>query len=52
MALWPDAVAAIADTDPFDAGALARMPNLRVIARTGVGLDSIDLGPPRPPAWR
>jgi phosphoglycerate dehydrogenase-like enzyme len=39
-----DAVAAIADADPFDADVLARAANLRVIARTGVGLDSIDLG--------
>jgi phosphoglycerate dehydrogenase-like enzyme len=38
-----DAVAAIADADPFDADVLARAANLRVIARTGVGLDSIDL---------
>jgi phosphoglycerate dehydrogenase-like enzyme len=37
------AVAAIADADPFDASVLARAPKLRVIARTGVGLDSIDL---------
>jgi phosphoglycerate dehydrogenase-like enzyme len=43
VALCPDAVAAIADADPFDAGVLERMPRLRVIARTGVGLDSIDL---------
>jgi phosphoglycerate dehydrogenase-like enzyme len=43
VALCPDAVAAIADADPFDAYALKRMPRLRVIARTGVGLDSIDL---------
>jgi D-3-phosphoglycerate dehydrogenase len=38
-----DAVAAIADADPFDADVLARARALRVIARTGVGLDSIDL---------
>ncbi|MEZ5078282.1 MAG: phosphoglycerate dehydrogenase [Solirubrobacterales bacterium] len=38
-----DAVAAIADADPFDADVLAGAPNLEVIARTGVGLDSIDL---------
>lgn len=43
VALCPDAVAAIADADPFDAGVLRRMSGLRVIARTGVGLDSIDL---------
>lgn len=38
-----DAVAAIADADPFDASVLRRAAALRVIARTGVGLDSIDL---------
>lgn len=41
--LAADAVAAIADADPFDASVLERAPKLRVIARTGVGLDSIDL---------
>jgi len=35
--------AAIADADTFDAEVLARSPQLRVIARTGVGLDTIDL---------
>jgi phosphoglycerate dehydrogenase-like enzyme len=38
-----DAVAAIADADPFDATVMRRAPRLRVIARTGVGLDSVDL---------
>jgi phosphoglycerate dehydrogenase-like enzyme len=38
-----DAVAAIADADPFDADVLGRAAGLKVIARTGVGLDSIDL---------
>lgn len=38
-----DAVAVIADADPFNAAVIARARNLRVIARTGVGLDSIDL---------
>jgi len=38
-----DAVAVIADADPFDEGVLARCPDLRIIARCGVGLDSIDL---------
>ena len=33
----------IADADPFDASVLKRAPKLRVIARMGVGLDSIDL---------
>ncbi len=41
--LAADAVAAIADADPFDASVLRRTRALRVIARTGVGLDSIDL---------
>ncbi len=38
-----DAVAAIADADPFDADVLGAASDLKVIARTGVGLDSIDL---------
>jgi phosphoglycerate dehydrogenase-like enzyme len=42
-ALAADAVASIADADPFDASVLERAPKLRVIARMGVGLDSIDL---------
>jgi phosphoglycerate dehydrogenase-like enzyme len=36
-------VAAIVSTDPIDAGALAAATELRVIARVGVGTDSIDL---------
>jgi phosphoglycerate dehydrogenase-like enzyme len=38
-----DAVAAIVSTDPFDASVLDAAPRLRVIARLGVGVDSIDL---------
>src|SRR5690242_19911397 len=38
-----DAAGAIVSTDPFDAGVLASCPQLRVIARVGVGVDSIDL---------
>lgn len=38
-----DAVAVIASTDPFDADVFAACPNLRVIARTGVGVDAIDV---------
>ena len=38
-----DAVAAIVSTDPFDASVFAACTRLRVLARTGVGLDSIDL---------
>lgn len=37
------AVAAIVSTDPFDAGVFAAAPELRVVARVGVGTDSIDL---------
>jgi phosphoglycerate dehydrogenase-like enzyme len=36
--------AAIVSTDPFDADVLASSPELRVIARVGVGIDSIDVG--------
>jgi len=42
-ALLAGAVAAIVSTDPFDAAVLAASPALRVIARVGVGVDSIDL---------
>jgi phosphoglycerate dehydrogenase-like enzyme len=38
-----NAVAAIVSTDPFDARVLAAARSLRVIARVGVGVDSIDL---------
>jgi phosphoglycerate dehydrogenase-like enzyme len=38
-----DAMAAIVSTDPFDAEVLSACPDLRVIARVGVGVDSIDL---------
>ena len=37
------AAAAIVSTDPFDSAVLASAPELRVIARVGVGVDSIDL---------
>lgn len=43
-ALLDGAVGAIVSTDPFDAGVFASAPELRVIARVGVGTDSIDLG--------
>jgi phosphoglycerate dehydrogenase-like enzyme len=36
-------VGAIASTDPFTAEVFAASPQLRVIARTGVGLDTIDV---------
>ena len=38
------AVAAIVSTDPIDREVLEAAPELRVIARVGVGTDSIDLG--------
>jgi len=37
------AQAAIVSTDPFEAPTLAALPDLRVIARMGVGVDSIDI---------
>ena len=41
--LLGDAVAAVADADPFDASVLGAAPRLRIVARTGVGLDAVDL---------
>jgi phosphoglycerate dehydrogenase-like enzyme len=41
--LVQDADAAIASTDPFDASVFAGAPRLRVVARTGVGTDSVDI---------
>ena len=38
-----DAVGVIASTDPFDSSVFAACPNLKVIARTGVGVDAIDM---------
>lgn len=38
-----DVVAAIVSVDPFDEHVLERCRNLRVIARTGVGIDAIDV---------
>lgn len=38
-----DAVGVIASTDPFDASVFSACPNLKVIARTGVGVDAIDM---------
>jgi phosphoglycerate dehydrogenase-like enzyme len=37
------ALAAIVSTDPFDGSVFAAAPELRVVARVGVGTDSIDL---------
>jgi phosphoglycerate dehydrogenase-like enzyme len=42
IALMGDASACIVSTDPFTRRVLAANPNLRVIARVGVGTDSID----------
>ena len=42
-ALASEAVGAIASTDPFDRSVIESATRLRVIARTGVGTDSIDL---------
>lgn len=41
--LLPGAVAVVASTEPYDAGVLDAAPDLKLIARTGVGLDSVDL---------
>jgi phosphoglycerate dehydrogenase-like enzyme len=41
--LAANAVAAIVSTDPFDRNVFAAAPRLRVVARVGVGTDSIDL---------
>jgi phosphoglycerate dehydrogenase-like enzyme len=41
--LLRDAVGAIVSTDPFDRSVFEASPGLRVIARVGVGTDSIDL---------
>lgn len=38
-----DAVGVIASTDPFDASVFRACPSLKVIARTGVGVDTIDM---------
>ncbi len=45
--LLPTADAAICGVEVYDAAALAQAPNLRVIARMGVGLDNIDLAAAR-----
>ena len=42
--LMADAVGGIVSTDPFDDSVFRACPRLRVLARVGVGVDSIDLG--------
>ncbi len=42
-ALLPGAVGAIVSTDPFEREVFDAAPDLRVVARVGVGTDSIDL---------
>ena len=43
LALCADAAGAIVSTDPFTAAVLRDSPGLQVIARVGVGVDSIDV---------
>lgn len=43
VALLADAAAAIVGLDPLTAAVLDRAPHLRVVARTGVGYDNIDV---------
>lgn len=43
VALMAGATAGVVSTDPFDRSVFARLPLLRVLARVGVGVDSIDL---------
>ncbi len=43
VALMAGAAAGVVSTDPFDRTVFARLPLLRVLARVGVGVDSIDL---------
>jgi phosphoglycerate dehydrogenase-like enzyme len=38
-----DCDAVIAATDPYDAETFASLPNLKLVARCGVGIDSVDL---------
>jgi phosphoglycerate dehydrogenase-like enzyme len=39
--------ASLASTEPYTAAVLAEAPDLRVISRTGVGYDAIDVPKPR-----
>jgi D-3-phosphoglycerate dehydrogenase len=40
------ASAVVAQTEPYTAEVLDRLPDLKVIARSGVGFDAIDVPPP------
>ena len=42
-ALVSDCIGAIVSTDPFDESVFAAAPGLRIVARVGVGYDSIDV---------
>jgi phosphoglycerate dehydrogenase-like enzyme len=44
LALSADVAGAIVSTDPFTRDVLSDSPHLQVIARVGVGIDSIDVG--------
>ena len=43
LAFMADATAGVVSTDPFDRDVLVGCPRLRVLARVGVGVDTIDL---------
>ncbi|HEY7625835.1 MAG TPA: NAD(P)-dependent oxidoreductase, partial [Ilumatobacteraceae bacterium] len=43
LELCSDASGAIVSTDPFTADVLRRSPSLQVVARSGVGLDTVDV---------
>jgi phosphoglycerate dehydrogenase-like enzyme len=43
LAFMADATAGVVSTDPFDRAVFAGCPRLRVLARVGVGVDTIDL---------
>jgi phosphoglycerate dehydrogenase-like enzyme len=43
LAFMADATAGLVSTDPFDREVFAGCPRLRVLARVGVGVDTIDL---------
>ncbi len=43
IAMMANAVAGVVSTDPFDRTVFAACPTLRVLARVGVGVDTIDL---------